>query len=440
VPPLSAAYREEPLWLAGVASLTPRPAPRGLDAATTPELPRRADVVVVGAGYCGLTAAWQLAARGREVVVFEAGPLGAGASTRNGGMLLPELKLGPRALTRRYGALGGELADAAVDAFDLVESLIGDQPIDCDYERTGALLVAHHAEQLPGLRRLAVETENDLGLPARFLLRSELGAELGSDRFEGGVAFERAGGLQPARLYAGLLDAATAAGAGVHPQTRALAIRELPTGRERFQVFTNRGPIDAADVFVATNAYTDDLLPALQRRVLAVGSFVIATEPLDRSLCAELVPNRRMVFDTRHLLSYWRLSPDGRMVFGGRTSLAPTTVGRARDVLWREMTRIHPQLESAPIEFAWGGSVAITRDRLPHCGRIDGVAYATGCNGTGIALATWFGWHAAEWLTGAAPPPPFAQLPFPRIPLHSLRDAYLPVAGTGLRLLDRLGR
>ena len=104
------------------------------------------------------------------------------------------------------------------------------------------------------------------------------------------------------------------------------------------------------------------------------------------------------------------------------------------------MTRVHPQLRDARVEFAWGGSVAITRDRLPHCGRIDGVAYATGCNGTGVALATWFGWQAARWLTGAAPPPPFAQLPFPRIPLHSLRDVYLPVAGGGLRVLDRLGR
>jgi glycine/D-amino acid oxidase-like deaminating enzyme len=440
VAPLSPAYREEPLWLTGVPALAPRPAPRGLEAATTPELARRADVVVVGGGYCGITAAWQLAALGREVVVLEAGPLGAGASTRNGGMLLPELKFGPGSLTRRLGPLGGELADAAVDAFSLVESLIGSVPIDCDYERTGALLVAHHTEQLPGLRRLAGELESGLGLPARFLLRTELRAELGSEVFAGGVVLEQAGGLQPAKLYAGLLAAAASAGATVQPHTRALAVRELPAGGDRFQVFTNRGPIDAADVFVATNAYTDDLIPALQRRVLPVGSFIIATEPLGESLRAELVPRRRMVFDTRHLLSYWRLSPDGRMVFGGRTSLAPTTIARARDVLWKEMTRVHPQLRDTRVEYAWGGSVAITRDRLPHCGRIDGVAYATGCNGTGVALATWFGWHAARWLTGAAPPPPFAQLPFPRIPLHSLRDVYLPVAGEGLRVLDRLGR
>ena len=255
-------------------------------------------------------------------------------------------------------------------------------------------------------------------------LRDELRDELGSDVFRGGVVLERAGGLQPAKLFTPPSSMPPRdAGAGLHDHTRALAVLPLrgrggdtPDGADRFQVFTNRGPVEAAEVFVATNAYADDLLPSLRRRVLPVGSFIVATEVLDAALRDELIPRRRMVFDTRHLLSYWRLSPDGRMVFGGRTSLAPTTVARARDVLSRELVRVHPQLAGVPIEYAWGGSVAITRDRLPHCGRIDGVAYATGCNGTGVALATWFGFSAAAWLTGAAPPPAFAQLAFPRDP------------------------
>ncbi len=442
--PVAAGYREVPLWLAG----TPLDGPRAA-AAPVAELPRRADVVVVGAGYCGAAAAWQLAARGRTVVALEAGPFGAGASARNGGMVLPELKLGPRALNRRYGPLGGELADAAVAAFDLIEDLAagpdgtGVPAIDCDYARTGALVVARHPEQLPALRAMAAELPADLGLPARFLLRDELRSELASDAFVGGVRLERAGGLQPAKLYAGVLAAARAAGAELHDHTRALVVQSLPgTGSngDRFRVFTTRGPIEAADVFVATNAYTDDLVPALARRVLPVGSFIIATEVLDPALRAELIPHGRMVFDTRHLLSYWRLSPDGRMVFGGRASLVPTSVSRARDVLYREMVRVHPQLDGVPVEYAWGGNVAVTRDRLPHCGRIGGVAFATGCNGSGVALATWFGFAAAAWLTGAAAPPAFAQLPFPVIPLHGMRDAYLPLAGEGLRLLDRLGR
>jgi glycine/D-amino acid oxidase-like deaminating enzyme len=147
-----------------------------------------------------------------------------------------------------------------------------------------------------------------------------------------------------------------------------------------------------------------------------------------------------MVFDTRNLLAYWRLSPDRRMVFGGRTSLASMSVASARDHLFAEMVRIHPQLTGTKIEFAWGGYVAITFDRLPHFGRVNGVAYATGCNGTGIAVATWFGERAAAWLVGEEPPPAFAHLKFPTIPMHRLRSAYLPGVGWWMRTRDRRGK
>jgi glycine/D-amino acid oxidase-like deaminating enzyme len=205
-------------------------------------------------------------------------------------------------------------------------------------------------------------------------------------------------------------------------------------------VHTDRGDIEAADVLVATNAYADDLVPALARRVLPIGSFIIATEVLDPDLAAQLIPRRRMLYDTKNFLFYWRLSPDNRMVFGGRTSFARTTVSRARDVLYSEMVRVHPLLRNVRVTHAWTGNVALTFDRLPHCGRIDGVAYATGCNGTGIALATWLGTRAAAWLSGEEPPPPFAELSFPAIPLHGSRDAWLGMVGAWFRARDRLGR
>ncbi len=152
-----------------------------------------------------------------------------------------------------------------------------------------------------------------------------------------------------------------------------------------------------------------------------------------------------MVYDAKNFLFYWRLSPDDRMVFGGRTSLAATTAAHARDVLAREMVRVHPQLSGVPLEYSWGGNVALTLDRLPHCGRMPigggaSVAYATGCNGTGVALASWFGSRAAAWLSGEEPPPPFSQLPFPKIPLHAWRDRYLPAVGWWFRARDRIGR
>ena len=428
--PLAAGYREAPLWHDGVEL------PAVVRDARP--LPASADVVIVGGGYCGVMAAAELARRGRHTVVVEADPIGVGASTRNGGMVIPELKYGPKKLAKRYGALGGELIDAVFDAFDLVERTIDEHAIECDYARTGGLLLAHHDGQLAALRDMEREWVDDLGESARFVPRAELGAEVGTRAYAGGVVLEKTGGLHPARYHAGLVRVALDAGAEMHGATRALALDRRGPGRWRVE--TNRGNVDAGDVLVATNAYRDGLVPWLERRVLPFGSFVIATEVLDPDVARAVSPRGRMFFDTKNFLFYWRLSPDGRVVFGGRTSLGATTVPIARDVLYREMVRVHPQLTGARVERAWGGSVAVTLDRLPHCGRVDGAAFATGCNGTGIALATWFGMRAAAWMSGEEPAPAFAQLPFPAIPLHGFHEQYLPAVGWWLRARDRVGR
>jgi glycine/D-amino acid oxidase-like deaminating enzyme len=424
--PLATEYAEVPLWhIEARPAVEPQP------------LPEAADVVVVGSGYCGVTAAAELARRGRACVVLESGDIGAGASTRNAGMVIPELKHSPRALDRRYGALAGQLIAAVFEAFASLEERIETDSIACDYSRPGSLVVASHAVRAAALRAEAREW-NERGVDARFVTEDELHDELGSDRFYGGLMLPATGALHPAKLHAALVQRALDGGAVLHPHTRAERVERRRAGG--FTVTTNRGAIDTADVFVATNAYADGLLPALRRRVLPIGSFIIATEPLDEPTAHSLIPRGRMVYDTRHFLSYWRLTPDRRMLFGGRTRLGRTSVAEARDERYRAMLAVHPRLERARVAFAWGGSVAITLDRLPHCGRIDGVAYATGCNGTGIAMATWMGARAAAWITGEEPPPPFAQLPFARIPLRGLQSTYLPALGWGLRALDRIGR
>jgi glycine/D-amino acid oxidase-like deaminating enzyme len=453
--PLAPGFVERPLWHDGSTNgagdgRPGRPSPEeALRAAPTNgggepgPLPAVADVVVVGGGYCGIAAAGELARRGRHAVVVEADPLGTGASTRNGGMVIPELKHGPRALARRYGPLGGELFDAVLEAFDLVERLVADHGIACDYARSGGLLLAHHEAQVAGLREAVREWSDDVGEAARFIGRDELSDEIGSDQFAAGFLLEKTGGLHPAKYHAGLVRVAREAGAELHDRTRARALEQRRGGGWR--VRTSRGDIDADEVLLATNAYADGLAPALQRRVLPIGSFIIATEPLDADLARAVIPRGRMVYDTKHFLFYWRLSPDRRMVFGGRTGLGTMPLARARDLLYREMVCVHPQLAGARVDRSWGGNVAITLDRLPHCGRIPvpgggSVAYATGCNGTGVALSTWFGFRAAAWLDGEESPPPFAQLPFRPIPLHSARSLSLPAVGWYLRVLDRLGR
>ncbi len=437
IAPLAAGYREAVLWQ--------EQAPTPVDG-SPPALPARADVVVVGAGYAGLSAGRALADAGRSVVVLDSHPVGWGASTRNGGMVIPELKAGPAALERTYGPLGRRMYAEVNEAFDHVESLAaGPAPaIACDYARTGQLYLAHSAERVAGLEAMAREHgDGGLGEPVRFVPRDELCSEIGSDSFHGGVVIERTGGLHPARFHAGLVRASIAAGVTLVGATRATAVSPRPglgspsPSRPGFRVATTRGPVEAGDVVVCANATADGLVPALRRRVLPVGSFIIATEMLDPDLAAAVSPRNRMLVDTRNFLHYWRLTPDGRMLFGGRRSLSRSTIPEARDFLYAEMLGIHPQLAGVGVARAWGGEVAITLDRLPHVGRLGGVWYAAGCNGSGVALHTWLGMRIGQHMAGNADPPSFTKLRHRPIPLHRARRAWLPAVGAWFHWQDR---
>ncbi len=420
--PLGSGYRAEVLWQ---GTATPHPV-------ATAEPPGEADTVVVGGGYCGLSAATELAHRGHHVVVLDAHDLGWGASTRNGGMVLPELKAGPRTLERTHGELGLRLHAEVEAAFDHVEKVIAHGAIDCAYERSGHLYVSHSASGATHLDELAGELTS-VGSPARVVRGADLAAEIGSDRFPAGLVVERSGGLHPARFHAGLTRLAETAGASLHPQTPATDVTASGDG---WRVSTPRGDVVARHVLVATNAYADRLVPTLRRRVLPMGSFIIATEPLTPELADAVLPTRRMCFNDRNLLWYWRLDDERRMVFGGRRRLGSVRLDDARDYLYRSMLEVHPQLEGVAVERAWGGKVALTLDRLPHCGRIDGLWYATGCNGSGVALNTWLGHRMAAAIDGG-PPPPFAELQHRPIPLHALRAAWLPFVSAWYRLQDR---
>jgi len=428
---LAPGYQERVFWQ--TQATPPVIDPHGLPAST--------DVVIVGAGYCGLSAARELGRRGRSVVVVEQDPIGVGASTRNGGMVLPELKAGPAALEHKYGAVGRHLYAEVNDAFDHVEALIADEAIECDYHRGGQLYLAHNRAHVPGLQAMVAEHGGELGEPVYWVPADELGDEIGSRAFHGGVVLERSGGLHPARYHAGLARLALAAGADLHDRTTAISLQRRSGGRGGFRLTTSRGTIDAAHVIVATNAYADGLVPWLHRRVVPVGSYIIATEVLDPEVARGVSPRDRMLVDTKNFLFYWRLSPDGRVLFGGRRSLAPATIPEARDFLYESMLQVHPQLAGVALEFAWGGNVAVTYDRMPHFGRVptgdaEGAIFATGCNGSGVALNSWLGVRAAAVVEGEASPS-FAEIPFPAVPLHAARSAYLPVVGQWFGWQDR---
>ena len=420
--PLSPAYRPSVLWQ---DTSTPHPV-------AVTELPTEADVVVVGGGYCGLAAGLELTRRNRRPVVLDAHDLGWGASTRNGGMVLPELKLSPRRLESRFGPLGPRLHGEVEAAFDHVEKVIAEGSIDCAYERSGQLYLTHSSRGAGHLDHLAQELAA-LGSPAHVVRGEALETEIGSTMFAAGLVAERSGGLHPARFHAGLVRLADAAGVSLQASTPATAVRRVG---DRWRVSTPRGEVRADHVLVATNAYADALVPALHRRVLPMGSFIIATEPLPADLAHAVLPTGRMCFNDRNLLWYWRLDDEGRMVFGGRKRLGAVQVDEARDYLYRSMLAVHPQLEGVAVERAWGGQVALTVDRLPHCGRIDGLWYATGCNGSGVALNTWLGHRMAAAIDGE-PLPAFAELRHRPVPLHALRAAWLPVLSAWFRFQDR---
>lgn len=397
-------------------------------------LPRTADVVVVGSGYTGMAAAWELARRGREVLVLEREELGSGASSRNGGIV----HAGGKHSVAEYLALPGGRAlwDDTVEAVDGLEALLADLGIDCAWQRCGHVELAHRTSRLRGLVTAARDAHR-VGLPATYLGRLDLAAEIGSEAYHGGLLVESSAAVHPGRLMAGLASAALAAGATARDRCPATAIERDGAA---FVVRTRRGSVRAGDVLVATNGWTDRLVPWLRRRVLPVGSFIVATEPLPPGLAASISPRGRVFFDTKNFLNYWRLSPDGRRVlFGGRTSLAPTTVPTAARRLAAALVRVHPQLAGVGIEYAWGGNVALTRDLFPHLGRVPslGVAYAMGYCGTGVALAVHLGRQAGRWLAGDGRPGPHADRPWPAFPRAARVPWLLAAAGLWFSLQDR---
>jgi glycine/D-amino acid oxidase-like deaminating enzyme len=392
-------------------------------------------VVIVGGGYTGLMAAARLAYRGRAVAVLEQHEPGWGASSRNGGMVHPGFKVGLHTLIDRYGATGSELYRASLDAFDLVERTIAQSRIECNYTRSGHVTLAYRASHMKGLATEAELLRGRFRLEVELLDAAELAAEVGSASYHGGLLVKKSGGLHPAKYLAGLARLARDRGAHIYGGLTATAIERRRRGG--FLVKAGDAAIACRDVLLATNGYSDALVPQVRRRIIPLGSYMIATEPMRADLADQTIPNRRMLFDTKNFLYYWRITPDNRMLFGGRASFAPTTLWRARDWLYAAMVHVHPQLNGLRVERAWGGQLGFTFDRMPHIGRIKGVTYAMGYCGTGVAMSTYFGQLAADWIAGAELPMCWER-PFPTVPLYREQPWFLRPTGWYYGLRDRL--
>jgi glycine/D-amino acid oxidase-like deaminating enzyme len=427
-PRLNNDYERRVFWQASMPSLPDR---SGRD------LPASAEVVVIGGGYAGISAARELARRGVGVTLLEAHTLGWGASTRNGGIVHAGYKWSARELIKRYGpATGKALYQETLDSYAVVKRLIADEAIDCDFRECGHLELAYAPSHVPELHHAQASLAS-VGVESTVVPRDRIREEIGSDAYFGALVVEGSALLHPGRYFSGLADAAARAGADLHEGVRARTIRRQPDGT--FRVETSRGTVNANDVFVATNGYTDGVVPSLRRRIIPIGSYIIASEPLPTDLAHELSPKGRAFFDTKNFLYYWHVSADRRMIFGGRASFLPTTIDRTAAILWRGLVDVHPQMADYRIEYAWGGNVGFTFDRMPHVGRTrDGVAYAMGCCGTGVALMTNLGTKVGAWLAGGEAPA-LATLRFPLVPApYEGRPWFLPFAGEWFRLQDRI--
>jgi glycine/D-amino acid oxidase-like deaminating enzyme len=409
------------------------------------DLPESVEVAVIGGGFTGLSAARALAKRGVQVAVLEAETVGWGASSRNGGMVLTGLKLPVPTLLRRYGKQAVErMYVASMESIDCVERIIREEKIDCNFSRCGHLEVAVKQAHFDLHEKSAALIKREFNHELRIISKSELRQEIGTDIYHGGLVDEKSAGLHPARYVAGLAYAAQRAGAGLFERTRVSSVeREAHTGPRRFQVHTTRGTLTAREVLLASGAYTTDATPSLRRKVIPIGSYIIATEPLSEDLARELIPRNRMIYDSKHFLYYYRLTPDSRMLFGGRAAFFPAsenTVRQSAEILRRGMIRVYPQLRGAKVEYVWGGTLDFTFDVMPHSGKIKDLYFALGYAGHGVAAATWFGKKLAGILCGEPSDIPFDGIRFPNAPigLRSGNTWALPLAGAYYKLLDWL--
>jgi glycine/D-amino acid oxidase-like deaminating enzyme len=425
-----AIIREYPVWMEGVSF------PAG---GAPGELPSQADVAIVGGGFTGLAAARALARRGARVALLEAQTIGWGASSRNGGMVLTGLKLEAEQLVAKYGLPAARrMFAASLAAIDCVEQIVAEERIECDFRRSGHLIVACTPAHYRAFEREAELLARDFGHATRAVPPSELRAEIGSAIYHGGLVDELSAGVNPARYAAGLARAAERAGASMFAHTPATRLARQGAG---WLVSTPRGDLRAGAVLVASGAYTGGFAPRLQRKIVPLGSYIIATAPLSEDLARDVSPRDRMIFDSKRLLYYFRLTPDRRMLFGGRARFfpeSPRMVRESAEVLRRGMIQVYPQLRDVPVEYAWGGTLDVPFDLMPHAGELGGLHYAIGYAGHGVALASYLGSQLGAALAGEPFDNPFAGTPFPGAPLglYDGRPWFLPLVGAWYKGLD----
>jgi gamma-glutamylputrescine oxidase len=383
--PLASAFKADPYWWDAARPFADHTA-----------LPAEVDVAIVGSGYCGLNAAIELARHGKTVAVLDRDEIGAGGSTRSGGMVSSGQKM---VVTGAVKGLSPErvsrLLAESLRSFEYLKQRIYGDNLDADLQINGRFFGAYTPAHFERFRQQGELLRSKTGVRVHLIDRASQRSVIGSDYFYGGMLVDDYGGLHVSKYHRALSELARASGVTLHSHAGVQRLRRIGSEHE---VTTARGSLRARHVIVATNGYSDtgpgDFV---HRRVVPVNSYQIATATLPAETIQRLIPNGRMISDSQRNLYFFRPSPDGtRLLFGSRVVIFDTDEITAAHKLHRAMVAIFPELSTVEVTHSWKGQVAMTFDKRAHLGERDGVHYAVGCNGNGVALMSYLGYRIAR--------------------------------------------
>ena len=400
------------------------------------ELPAAADVVVVGSGVTGLNAALELAKAGVSVAVLDQQEIGWGASSRNAGMMSAGVTASTAYQLRKYGAeKTRQLFRWSADAVDYVAMVVAEEKIDCDFKRCGAVFLACNAGHFEDLRAYQQELQQDYDFKGTQLLPADrLQAEIGSSIYAGGLVNDFSAKLDPAKYTYGLAAAAANHGARLVEFAEVTRIGPLKTG---YILETTQGDLKGDEVLMATNGYTTRVTPKIRQGIFPAGSYIIVTEPLPVELQQELAPRGRNFEDLRTFLNYFCLTPGGRVLIGGRSSLSTELDLRvSAERLHKRLLDIWPQVTGYEITHVWTGKLGISFDRLPHAGRMDGIWFANGYCGHGLANGSYLGHEIGQVMAGKRKESLIMELNYPRYFFASLDKLFIPPVSLWFRFMD----
>ncbi|MTI44800.1 glycine/D-amino acid oxidase-like deaminating enzyme [Roseibium hamelinense] len=403
------------------------------------DLPAEADVVVIGSGYTGLNSALQTSRAGLSTLVLDAEALGWGCSTRNGGQVSTSVKPTYSELERRYGPQTAiAILQEGQASLDYMHELMRTEGLDCGFEEVGRFHGAHKPHLYDKLARDCEAGHKVWKTDAFMVPRADMANELGTDAYHGGMVFPHHCSIDVGKYHPALLRCVLSAGALIKSHCPVVSIERLSTG---FRLSTRSGQVKAGKVILATNGYSGPLSRHHQRRIIPIGSYVIATEELDQDLVAKAFPTNRIWSDTRRLVYYYRLSPDRkRVLFGGRVSLSETDPRKSAVKLHHDLVDLFPELAKTRVSHSWMGFVGYTFDTLAHCAEDNGLFHAMGYCGSGVGMASYLGMRMGRKAAGFDKAlSPLERISFPTRPLYSGNPWFLAPSVLVYRLRDRFG-